>query len=159
MPHTKLKALSIILIIAGCGSLLAAVCIVIGMLVLGEELIGLLVAQNLSEGLVKFAVLCTIVAYLASGAVELFAGISGIRFAGCSIVNEKVCRIPAIILLVMFCLNIILKVIAGDFGSLVGGLILLAVAGAYFVYVKKVEEYNRTRPSVEDSALFRLRDE
>lgn len=44
----------------------------------------------------------------------------------------------------------------GFLGTLIG----LAVAGACFSYVKKVEEYNRTRLWVEDEAmtLFNLKD-
>jgi len=158
MPHTKLKVFSIILIIAGGVSLLAAVCVVIAALAVGELFVSLMVAGNLSEGMAKLLIVYTMAVYLASGAAELFAGIAGIRFSDGSI-DEKFCRIPAIVLLVMFSLNLFLKLITWNPGGIVGGLLYLAVAGAYFVYVKKVEEYNRTRPSLEDMTLFHLRDE
>lgn len=37
--------------------------------------------------------------------------------------------------------------------------IIFIMAGAYFTFVKNVEEYNRTRPAVEDMPLFNLKDE
>ncbi len=157
MPHTKLKVFSVLYIIAGAFCLLAALCVVIATVVAGEEFTRLLAAENMSETMVKLLLAYTVVMYLAMGCTELFAGISGIRFAGGSI-DEKFCRIPAVILMALNGLSLFLKIISWSLGGLLGTLFWLIIAVAYFSNVKKVEEYNKSRPSIDDMALFNLKD-
>lgn len=158
MPHTKLKVLSIIIIISGVFSLLGGLCVVAAALLAGDVFTSLLAADNLSETMVKVIIGYTAVFYLIRGGLELYAGITGIRFSDSSI-DEKFCRIPALILLVVHGLNLVAKMITGGFGNILGSVIWLVIIGAYFAFVMKVEEYNRTRPSVEDTPLFNLKDE
>lgn len=157
MPHTKLKVLSILIIISGVFSLLGGLCVVVAVLLAGDVFVSLLVAENLSETMVKVLIGYTAVFYLIRGGLELFTGIAGVRFSNGSI-DEKFSRIPAVILLALHGLNLVIKIITGGFGNLLGAVLWLAITGAYFAYVMKVEEYNRTRPSVEDTPLFNLKD-
>lgn len=158
MPHTKLKVLSIIIIISGGFSLLGGLCVVAAALLAGDVFTSLLAADNLSETMVKVIIGYTAVFYLIRGGLELYAGITGVRFSDSSI-DEKFCRIPALILLVVHGLDLVVKLIMGDFSNVLRSVIWLVIIGAYFAFVKKVEEYNRTRPSVEDTPLFNLKDE
>ena len=157
MPHTKLKVLSIIIIISGVFSLLGGLCVVVAALLAGDIFVNLLVAENLSETMVKVTIGYTAVFYLIRGGLELYAGITGVRFSNSSI-DEKFCRIPAVILLALHGLDLVIKVITGGFGNLLRKVLWLVIVGAYFAYVMKVEEYNITRPPVEDTPLFNLKD-
>lgn len=157
MPHTKLKFLSIIIIISGVFSLLGGLCVAAAALLAGDLFVELLAAENLSETMSKVVIVYTAVFYLIRGGLELYAGITGVRFSDSSI-DEKFCRIPAVILLVLHGLNLFVKLITGDFSNLLRTVFWLAVIGAYFAFVMKVEEYNRTRPSVEDTPLFNFKD-
>ena len=157
MPHTKLKVLSIIIIISGVFSLLGGLCVAVAALLAGDFFVNLLAAENLSETMVKVILGYTAVFYLIRGGLELFAGITGVRFSNSSI-NEKFCRIPAVILLILHGLNFVIKIITGSYGNILRAVLWLVIMGAYFAYVMKVEEYNTTRPPVEDSLIFNLKD-
>lgn len=158
MPHTKVKVLSIIFIITGVSALLAGVLVAIASLLAGEMFVTILAAENLSETMAKLLIPYTIVTELALGVTELFAGICGLRFVN-GTVDEKFCRIPAVILMILFGLGLLFNVFNWSFRGIVKELFWLVMAGAYFTFVKNVEEYNRTRPAVEDMPLFNLKDE
>ncbi len=143
--------------ISGAASLLAGVCVVLVIALAGQEFVRMLVAENVSEAMVKVLIAYTTVSFLALGGVKPFAGITGIRFSDSSS-DGKFCSVPAVILMILYVLGILVKLVTWSMDGFLGTLIGLAVAGAYFSYVKKVEEYNRTRPSVEDMTLFNLKD-
>lgn len=157
MPHTKLKVLSIIIIISGAFSLLGGILVAAAALLAGDIYVSLLVADNVSESMVKVIIGYTAVFYLLRGGLELYAGITGVRFSNSSI-DEKFCRIPAVILLALHGLNLVIKFITGGFSGLLGSVFWLAIMVGYFVSVINVEEYNRTRPPVEDTLVFNLKD-
>ena len=62
------------------------------------------------------------------------------------------------ILLILHGLNFVIKIITGSYGNILRAVLWLVIMGAYFAYVMKVEEYNTTRSSVEDSLIFNLKD-
>lgn len=157
MPHTKLKVLSILIIISGVFSLLGSLCVVAAALLAGDLFVSLLAAENLSETMVKVGIGYAVVFYLIRGGLELYAGITGVRFSNSSI-NEKFSRIPAVILLVLHGLDLVIRIITGVYVRLFRSVLWLVIVGAYLAYIMKVEEYNNTRPPVEDSLIFNLKD-
>lgn len=157
MPHTKVKVLSVIFIVVGALDLLAGILEVIIALLAGDIFVSILAAENLSETMAKLLILYTIVTELAQGVMELFTGICGLRFVNGTI-DEKFCRIPAVILMILFGLGFLFNVFNWTVKGIVRKLFWLVMGGAYIAFVKKVEEYNRTRPAVEDMPLFHLKD-
>lgn len=158
MPHTKVKVISVIFIIAGVFALLAGVIVAVAALLAGETFAAILAAENLSATSAKLLILYTIVTELVMGGTELFAGICGLRFVN-GTTDEKFCRIPAVILMILSGLELLFNVFNWSVRGIVQKLFWLVITGAYFVFVKNAEEYNRTRPALEDMPLFNLKDE
>lgn len=159
MPHTKLKVFSVFLIIFGAGNLLAGVLVLVVSAGMGEEFYGLLssllgVSDSVSAAIVAVtAALCFLLAV-----PELMAGINGFRFANNN-TEINFCRIPAMILIVIYILRTVFNIFTWNVKGIVQALIHLAIAVACLNFAHGVEEENRKRPALEDMPLFHIKDE
>lgn len=154
MPHTKLKVCSVLLILDGAreviGVLAGLVMLVDSLL---EDALGIFFSE--SSGTLTGVLLLAVLLAAGMAVLDLMAGINGLRFCNgkCDI---KFCRIPAIIVIVLQAINIVLGMLDGYFT--VASVVHIVVAVICIVFAGKVEQYNLTRPAVEDTLVFNLKD-
>lgn len=157
MPHTKLKVCSVLLILYGVVDVFRA----LSMLVLtffGEvlgvsQILGSFVSA--ASGILAIVFLLLGLLYAGMAVVDLMAGINGFRFCNgkCDI---KLCRVPAIIVITLQAINVVLEIVDGSVP--VRSVVHIVIAVLCIVFAGQVEQYNLTRPPVEDTLVFNLKD-
>lgn len=159
MAHSRLKATGVILIIYGAGNILGGLAILVASLLAGGEISGMLETYlGMSDTTAGAILLLLAVLYLVLAVPDFIAGISGIRFANGK-GNIKLCQIPSGVVIVIYGLDAIIKIFSGNFSNMVGALIHAAVAVLCIVYSKKVEEASVGNLMLDDTPLFRYKDE
>lgn len=157
MPHTKLKVCSVLLIIYGARDVIGTLA-ALAMALLGGALgVSDMLGSYIGASSGTLTVLFLLSALLGAGmaVADLMAGINGFRLCNdkCDI---KLCRIPAIITIVLQALDFVIRMLDGEFA--VAPMVHIVVAVICIVFAGKVEQYNLTRPAVEDTLVFNLKD-
>ena len=160
MPHTKLKVCSVLLIIYGAGDVLSVLVMLMAALLGGSLGISDMLSPffNASGTVVTLIFLLSALIYAGLAVGDLMAGINGLRFCGGS-GDIKFCRIPAIVVIVIQAINVVLRIFSGDIGNAVAPVIHIVIAVLCIVFAGQVEQYNLTRPPVEDLPFFNLKDD
>lgn len=153
MPHTKLKVCSVLLIIYGAFDVIGTLSLLAMAALGGSDMLGSFFI--VSSGTLTVIFLISALFYAGLAVSDLMAGINGLRYCGGSC-DIKLCRIPAIAVIVLQAINFVLGMVGGEFS--VAPVLHIVVAVICIVFAGKVEQYNLTRPAVEDTLVFNLKD-
>ncbi|MCM1540232.1 MAG: hypothetical protein NC121_03120 [Blautia sp.] len=146
MPGNKLKMTSVILMAYGVGDILVGLAMLAASVLAKEEIAMMLESYQGLFGFMEGSVVLILLAvmYFMMALLDMLAGIRGFRFSDGK-GSIRLCQMPAVALIVIYGIDTLFKVIAGNLSNAISPLLHVVVAVLCIVFCKKVEEENKTR--------------